>query len=705
MAKIRVYQLAKEMGLASKDVVAKLQELGVDVKTHMSSLTEEEVEIFTKFLKEKREKKPPEPQKPPERVPFTETKEKKIEAAPVAKRREEAKELSPFIYRPRTRPKRRKKRRRIEEVEERDAFPGWLDVEEGIVGLPEAITVKELAALLGEEMKEVQGLLLRKGVAVEEDLVIPFDLARVVVESLGFKVKKESEEIEEEEAEGELVSRPPVVTVMGHVDHGKTTLLDYIRKTHVVEREAGGITQHIGAYRVRVSQGEITFIDTPGHHAFTTMRARGAQVTDIVVLIVAADDGVMPQTIEAIDHAKAANVPIIVAINKIDKPNANPERVKQDLSKYGLVPEDWGGEAIFVEISAKHGINVDELLEMIILQAEMLELKANPARPPKGTVLESKLDNRRGPVATLLVKEGTLRLGDPLVAGLYWGKVRAMFDDQGTMVKEAGPSMPVEILGLTGVPLAGEPFMAMENERKAREISEERLEKKRGVKVDRPKISLEEMMKQLTEGGTKELRILLKADVQGSLEALKDLLNKLGTEEVKIKIMHAGVGGINESDVMLASASKAVVLGFNVRPDSQARQAAEKEKVEIRLHRVIYDFLEDIKRTVEGMLEPQYEEVILGRAEVRQVFQIPKVGKVAGSYVLEGRVIRNAKVRLIRDGIVVREGSIASLRRFKEDVKEVAGGYECGIGIQDYDDIKEKDIIEVFEVKEVPRKL
>ncbi len=756
-AKVRVYELARELGISSKEALDGFKKLGIELKTNLSTVTSDEAQRLRDALKPRaRAKKAPPPSKkeempakkrPPARrktraekkekeakkeaPPKREAPPKKEEAppegveagseAPVSKeetkekkepsrRREEARRdvSSPFIYRPRPRPKRKKRKKREEEfLEEQEVLPGRVDLDEGVAYLPEAISVKELAALLQEDVDQVVDVLLKKGVAADAKTVMPYDLAKVVAEEFGFEVRKEGEEAlevspEEEEA---LEPRAPVVTVMGHVDHGKTTLLDYIRRTNVAEREAGGITQHIGAYRVTLPEGEITFIDTPGHHAFTTMRARGAQVTDIVVLVVAADDGVMPQTVEAINHAKAAGVPIIVAINKIDKPNANPERVKQELAKYGLIPEEWGGDTIFVEISAKQGTNVDELLEMIILQAEMLELKANPNKPASGTVLESKLDNKRGPVATLLVKEGTLRQGDALVAGLHWGKVRAMFDHQGKQVKEAGPSVPVEVLGLQGVPMAGEPFMVVENEKKARQISEERQEKARDVQLERPKVSLEELMRQLAEGETREFRILLKADVQGSLEAIKDSLNKLSTEEVKVNVVHAGVGGITESDVMLASASRAVIIGFNVRPDSQARKAAEREGVEIRLYRVIYDLLDDVKKAMEGLLEPEYEEVVLGRAEVRQVFQVPKVGKVAGCYVLEGSISRNAKVRLIRDGVVVYEGGISSLKRFKDDVREVAAGYECGIGLTDFNDIKEGDIIEAYELKEVPRTL
>lgn len=737
--KIRVYQLARQLGITSKEALAKFRELGIELTSHWSSVTAEEAQSLVDALKPKpsvRKKAPPkrvkkkvevekkvaeEKGKPvgaekgeePSKVIEIEKEEEEPPKAKPEEKEPEAKATpfkdtsSPFIYRPRTRPKRRKKRRREEEyMEEQEMLPGRVDMEAGIAYLPEALSVGELAAVLQEDLDQVIEILWKKGVAAEESTVVPFDLASAVAQEFGFDVSKEGEEPGEEVEEEEgLEPRAPVVTVMGHVDHGKTTLLDYIRHTNVAEREAGGITQHIGAYRVSLPEGDITFIDTPGHHAFTTMRARGAQVTDLVILVVAADDGVMPQTVEAINHAKAAGVPIIVAINKIDKPNADPERVKRDLAQYGLIPEEWGGETIFVEISAKHGTNVDELLEMVLLQAEMLELKADPHKPARGTVLEAKLDPKRGAVATLLVREGTLHQGDALVVGLHWGKVRAMLDFQGKPVKEAGPSVPVEVLGLTGVPLAGEPFMVVESERKARALSEERQGRAREVQMSKPRVSLEELMRQLAEGETKEFRILLKADVQGSLEALKESLKKLSTNEVKVHVVHAGVGGINESDVMLASASKAVIIGFNVRPDAQARKAAEKERVEIRLYRVIYALLEDVEKAMAGMLEPEYQEVFLGRAEVRQVFQVPKVGKVAGCYVQDGKIVRGAKVRLIRDGVVVYEGGLASLKRFKEDVREVAAGYECGIGLQDFNDIKEGDIIEAYELEEIARKL
>ncbi len=713
-SKIRIYQLARELGISSKEALERLRGIGIERTNHWSSLTREEAQQLIDVVKGPTEEKVTvEIREAPGKGKGTveaETSGVVIEEPPVEtppKGSAPPKDTSsPFIYRPRTRPKRKKKRRREGEYsEEQEVLPGRVDMEKGMAYLPEALSVVELASLLQVDSKEVVDALWKIGVAAEKDTVVPFDLAAEVAQVFGFEVKKEGEGAEVMMEEEGLEPRAPVVTIMGHVDHGKTTLLDYIRKTNVAEREAGGITQHIGAYRVSLPESDITFIDTPGHHAFTTMRARGAQVTDIVILVVAADDGVMPQTVEAINHAKAAGVPIVVAINKIDKPNANPEMVKQELAKHGLIPEEWGGETIFVEISAKHGTNVQELLEMVILQAELLELKANPNRPAKGTVLEAKLDPRRGPVSTFLVRDGTLHLGDAVIAGLYWGKVRAMLDFTGRPVKKAGPSMPVEVLGLTGVPLAGEPFVVVENERRAKMISSERQSKAREVQMGKPRVSLEELMRQLAEGEAMEFRILLKADVQGSLEAVRESLRRLSTEEVKVCIVHAGVGGITESDVMLASASKAVIIGFNVRPDAQARKAAEKENIEIRLYQVIYALIEDVQKAMEGMLEPERREVSIGRAEVRQVFQVPRVGKVAGCYVREGKITRNAKVRLVRDGVVVYDGGLASLKRFKEDVREVAAGYECGVGLQDFGDIKEGDIIEAYELEEVARGL
>ena len=510
---------------------------------------------------------------------------------------------------------------------------------------------------------------------------------------------------EEEEKEEDLQPRPPVVCVMGHVDHGKTSILDAIRNTHVTTGEAGGITQHIGAYVVDVKGEKITFLDTPGHEAFTAMRLRGAQSTDIAILVVAADDGVMPQTIEAISHAKAAGIEVIVAINKIDKPSANVERVKQELTEYELIPEDWGGTTLFVPVSAHTGEGLDDLLDSILLQAEMCELKANPNRRARGLVIEAQLDKGKGPVATVLVQKGTLHVGDCLAIGSAFGKVRAMVDDKGRRVKEAGPSIPVEILGLNDVPEAGEVFISTNTEKEARSISETFIaQKKEKLLADtKSKLSLDGLFDQIQAGQIKELNLIVKADVQGSVEAVKQSLLKLSNDEVAIKIIHGGVGAINESDVTLASTSNAIIIGFNVRPDNMAKTVADTEKVDMRLYRVIYNAIEDIEAAMRGMLDPEFREKIIGHAEVRQTYKVSGVGTIIGGYVLDGKIERNSKVRLLRDNVVIHEGELASLKRFKDDVKEVAAGYECGMSLEKYNDIKEGDQLEVFVMEEVPR--
>ncbi len=581
------------------------------------------------------------------------------------------------------------------------------------VKLWEGLTVKDFAEALGQKPAEVIRKLMDMGTMLTLNQPIPPDAAPLVAESFGVKVEMTAERLAEtllqepEETEDARVPRPPVVTIMGHVDHGKTSLLDAIRQTRVTEGEAGGITQHIGAYVVHVHGKSITFLDTPGHEAFTAMRARGARVTDLVVLVVAADDGVMPQTIEAIDHARAAGVPLIVAINKIDKPDANPDRVKNSLAERGLVPEAWGGDTIYVEVSAKKKTGLDTLLEMILLQAEVLELRANPARLAKGTVIEAKLDRGRGPVATVLVQTGTLRAGDPFVVGTFSGRVRALFDDAGRSVKEAGPSIPAEVVGLLGVPMAGDEFVVTRDERIAREIAESRLEKQRtaGAAPAR-KVTLDDLFAQVTEGTVKDLGIIIRADVQGSAEAIADAVERLGTEAVKPHVLLKGVGGITENDVQLAAASNAIIIGFNVRPEAKAAALAEREGVDIRTYSIIYEVLNDIKAAMEGLLEPTLKERVLGRAEVRQVFMVTKVGAVAGCYVTDGTIVRaGASVRVVRDGVVVYEGRLASLRRFKDDVKEVQAGYECGITVENFNDVKPGDRFEVFTVDKVAAKL
>jgi len=590
--------------------------------------------------------------------------------------------------------------------------PSTLPPKERKIKVYETIQVGELAKLMGVKVGELLKKALMMGLPLTINQSIDADTAAILADEFGFKVEKAT--VEEElllqyvpPKEEELKPRPPVVTVMGHVDHGKTTLLDAIRKTDVASREAGGITQHIGAYKVTLEDGrQITFIDTPGHEAFTTMRARGAQVTDIVILVVAADDGVMEQTKEAIEHARAAGVPIVVAINKVDKPNANPERVKSQLAELGLVPEEWGGDTLMANISARNRIGIEELLELVLLQAEMLDLKAAYVRPARGRVIESRLDKGKGPVATVLIQEGTLREGDVFVSGQTFGRVRAMLDSLGQRVKEATPSTPVEILGFEELPQAGDDFIVVEDEEKARKIAEYRQRKAREAEAAKQtKISLEKLFEKLKEGELKELKIVLKADTQGTLEALDASLQKLSTDKVKVTIIRKGIGAITESDVMLASASEAIVIGFNVKPTSQAKEIAKQEGVDIRFYDVIYHLLEDIKKAMEGLLEPVYEEAITGVAEVRATFKVPKVGIVAGCYVKEGVISRNNKVRVIRDGVVVFTGGIASLKRFKEDVKEVQAGYECGLKIENFNDIKVGDIIEAFEVRKVEQML
>jgi translation initiation factor IF-2 len=564
--------------------------------------------------------------------------------------------------------------------------------------ISEGITVKDLADKVGVKVNDIIKRMMLKGRMYTVNQFLDFDTASAVAKEFGVLVQRvalEEEGLPAEAAGGALVPRSPVVTIMGHVDHGKTSLLDAIRKTSVTETEKGGITQHIGAYHVVHPKGSIVFLDTPGHEAFTAMRARGAKVTDIVVLVVAADDGVMPQTVEALDHAKAAGVPIIVAVNKIDKPGAKPEQVRTQLADRGLIPEDWGGETIYVDVSAKKGVGLEDLLEMILLQAEVLELKANPDKPCRGTIVESKLDRGRGPVATVLVQDGTLRVGDHFVTGVQSGKVRAIYNESGEALREAPPSTPVEVLGLSGVPAPGEPFQVVADERKARQIVAMREQKTR-VEVTRPRVTLQDFFSKVKDGEAKELLIVVKGDVQGSVEALTDALEKLSGEQVKVRVIHRGVGTINEGDILLAAASSAVVIGFNVRPEPKVAAIAAREQVDMRFYGIIYQVTEDIKKAMTGLLAPTFKEEVQGRAEVRRLFQVPKVGTVAGCGVLDGKITRSSEVRVIRDGIVVYTGKIGSLRRVKDDVREVTTGYECGIGIENFNDVKLGDVIEAF---------
>jgi len=545
------------------------------------------------------------------------------------------------------------------------------------------------------------------GVMATVNQTIDYDTAVLVAAEFDYEVERaafEEEEILKQKPDGpeKLQERPPVVTIMGHVDHGKTSLLDVIRKTHVTETEAGGITQHIGAYLVATDKGQIAFLDTPGHEAFTAMRARGAKVTDIVILVVAADDGVMPQTIEAINHAKAAHVPIIVAINKIDKANADPERVKRELAEKGLTPEDWGGDTIFIQVSAKQEQGIDELLEMISLQSEVLELKANPDKLAFGHVVEAKIDTGRGPVATVLVQDGTLRNGDAVVCGIHFGKIRALLDDKGVQVESAGPSIPVEILGLSGVPVAGDEMIALDDERSARQVSMHRMQRQRSKELAQTnRVSLENLFEQMRQGEVKDLNLIIKADVHGSIEALTEALTKLSNEEVKVNVVHSATGTVTESDIPLAAVSNAIIFGFNVRPTPKVQATAAEENVDMRFYSVIYDVIKDVKGAMVGLMESTYKEHILGSADVREIFQIPKVGTIAGCHVTNGKIERGQNIRVVRDGVVLYEGKNSSLRRFKDDAKEVQAGYECGIGIERFNDIKIGDVLECFYLEEI----
>jgi translation initiation factor IF-2 len=682
---MRVYKLAKELGISSKELMKKLEDLNITVSSHMSSIQNDEIELIKELLEEElggRKEK---------------IKNGKDNSSSKKKKKNEKGNSMD-----------KKDKKSSDSMEKETDMLNEIEVGEKIV-------VRDLAEKMSVNPNQVISKLITLGVMASLNQEIDFDTASIIAEEFGFSVRNLTEDknddendeidfLDFEDKEEDLLERPPVVTVMGHVDHGKTSLLDAIRETNVTAKEAGGITQHIGASTVEINNKKVVFLDTPGHEAFTAMRARGAQVTDIAVLVVAADDGVMPQTIEAINHAKAANVPIIVAVNKIDKPEANPDRVKQELTEHGLVPEEWGGDTICVPVSALKKKGIQELLEMILLVAEMQELKANPNRKAKGTIIEAELDKGKGSVATVIVEKGTLRIGDAVVAGIAHGKVRAMFDSKGKRIKEAGPSTPIAILGLSEVPDAGDHLYVVDDEKKAREIAEKRKEKLRMEQLKTTqKVSLDDLFSQIQQGEVKELNVIIKADVRGSIEAVKQALEKLSIDEVKVNTIHGGVGGITESDIMLAAASNAIVIGFNVRPTSTAMDLAKKEKVDVRTYRIIYDAIEDIKAAVNGMLEPEYKEVVLGRAEVRATFKVPNVGVVAGIYVTQGKITRNSSVRLLRDNVVIHEGSVASLKRFKDDVRELNTGYEGGLGIENYNDVKEGDVIEAYIMQEVKR--
>lgn len=661
----------------------KLKEFGIRANSHMSALSDGDtaviMEYYNNAAKKDTEKK--------EETTSTETVEQEVQSI------EQTEEQN---------------MKQMEQTEQAEQLQEDLEVK--YIG--ESITVKELAEVIGLNGTELVKALFKKGIMASINQSLDFATAVGIAEDYDIILEKEPEKDIMEEAfaqepddEKDLQERPPVVVVMGHVDHGKTSLLDSIRHSSVTKNEAGGITQHIGAYTVSIDGKPITFLDTPGHEAFTAMRMRGAQITDVAVLVVAADDGVMPQTIEAINHAKAAGVEIIVAINKIDKPSANPDRVKQELVEYGLLSEDWGGETICVPVSAANKEGIDTLLEMIILASEMKELKANPDKRARGAIVEAQLDKGRGPVATVLVQDGTLHVGDPIVAGCAYGKIRAMTDDKGRRVKKAGPSTPVEILGLSEVPTAGDSFYVAENDKQARHVAETIVAKNRVnmIKDTPQKVSLDDLFTQIQAGNVKDLNIVVKADVQGSVEAVRQSLERLSNEEVRIRIIHGGVGTITETDVMLASASNAIIIGFNVRPELAAKTFADEEKVDVRLYRVIYNAIEDITAAMKGMLDPVFEEKVLGHAEVRQLFKASGVGTIAGSYILDGKFVRNCSVRVMRDGIVVYDGDLESLKRFKDDVKEVAAGYECGLVFKKFNDIKEGDKVEAYTMVEVPR--
>ncbi|WP_291584278.1 translation initiation factor IF-2 [Clostridium sp. UBA6640] len=685
MAKVRIYELAKELEVLSKELITVLfEEFGIEAKNHMSMIDEEDAELIKELFAD-------------QKANTNETVEhyENVENENVNKLNKKK--------------NRNKMRNRDEEDLDSESTP------DEVIEMEKTIIVKDLAEKLKKSPVEVIKQLIFLGVMANMNQEIDFNIAEQVVEKFGsMAVLKEEEagklaeeeDIEDNfEEENDTEKRPPVVTVMGHVDHGKTSLLDAIKKSKVTATEAGGITQHIGAYTVDVNDEKITFLDTPGHEAFTAMRARGAQITDVVILVVAADDGIMPQTAEAINHCKAANVPMIVAINKMDKPSANPDKVKQELTEHGLIAEDWGGDTVCVPVSAHTREGIDTLLEMVVITSEMLELTANKERRAKGTVIEAKLDKGRGPVASLLVQNGTLNVGDSIIVGTTYGRIRAMIDDKGNKIKSAGPSIPVEILGLSEVPAAGDRFNVVKDEKTARNMADKRKEKIRQENFTASnKVSMENLYSQIQEGKVKELSVIVKADVQGSVEAIRQSLEKLSTDNVKVRVIHGGVGAITETDVTLASASNAIIIGFNVRPDGNAIAAGEKESVEIKTYRIIYDAIEDIKSAMVGMLDPEYKEVIQGRVEVRAVYKISNVGTIAGCYVLNGKITRHSSVRILREGIVIFESTLASLKRFKDDVKEAAAGFECGLSIEKFNDIKEGDILEAYTMEEIKPK-
>ncbi|WMM26580.1 translation initiation factor IF-2 [Tissierella sp. MB52-C2] len=697
MKKVRVYELARELGISSKDLIEKIIDLEIPVGNHMSTLENEEADIIKSLLVGE-----------------------EVQNSPAEQEEIEDEDID-TEYIKSNKSKNNKKQKNNKHNEKNNSIEKENTIiskerNEVVIEIGNDIIVKDLADKIGVSSSQVISKLIGLGVMVNQNQSIDSDIAIIVAEEFGVQltiqdtVEESIESLEEkysldyEDDPKDLKTRAPIVTVMGHVDHGKTSLLDAIKETSVTKSEAGGITQHIGAYAVNINNKKICFLDTPGHEAFTSMRARGAQVTDIAILVVAADDGVMPQTIEAINHAKAANVPIIVAINKMDKPTANVDRIKQELVENALVPEDWGGETITVPVSAKNREGIEDILEMILLVAEMQELKANPNRNAVGTIVEAQLDKGKGPLATVLVQKGTLQVGDMVVSGSSFGRVRAMLDDKGKRVKKAGPSTPVVVLGLSEVPNAGELLYAVDDEKTARTIGEKNKENTRAEQMrSDQKISLDDLFERIKLGEIKDLNIIIKGDVRGSIEALKQSLEKLSTEEVKTNIIHGGVGGITESDIMLASASNAIVVGFNVRPNLNAIEVAKREKVDIRTYRVIYEAIEDIQSAIKGMHAPKIVEEVIGRTEVRATFRLPNGNTIAGIYVLDGKVTRNSKIRLLRDDIVIFEGNVSSLKRFKDDVREVLSGYEGGLGLENYNDIKDGDLLESYILKEVQK--
>ncbi|WP_239719576.1 MULTISPECIES: translation initiation factor IF-2 [unclassified Mammaliicoccus] len=699
MSKKRIYEYAKEINLKSKDIIDELKKNNIEVSNHMQALEENDIKILDKAFKKQE----------------TAKKEQPTTHANTSKTNNKPNNNKPNNNQQKNNKNKKQNNKKQNNQQQQQQQPKEVVQESpSLITYEEGITVGELADKINKDASEIIKKLFLLGVVANINQGLDTETVELICADYEIEAELEIHVDEtdlenyfetEDESDESLIERPAVVTIMGHVDHGKTTLLDSIRHTRVTAREAGGITQHIGAYQIENNNKKITFLDTPGHAAFTTMRARGAQVTDITVLVVAADDGVMPQTIEAINHAKAAEVPIIVAVNKVDKPTANPDRVMQELGEYGLYPEDWGGDTIFVQLSAIQGDGIDDLLEMIGLVSEVEELKAKTDRAAVGTVIEAELDKSRGPAASLLVQNGTLEVGDSLVVGNTYGRVRAMVSDLGKRIKTAGPSTPVEITGLHDVPQAGDRFVVFKNEKEARQIGERRQQENiLKQRQDSKSVSLDNLFEQMKQGEMKDLNIIIKGDVQGSVEALAASLMKIDVEGVNVRIIHTAVGAINASDVTLAAASNGIIIGFNVRPDAGAKRAAEEENVDMRLHRIIYKVIEEIESAMKGLLDPEYEEQVIGQAEVRQTFKVSKVGTIAGSYVTEGKITRDSSVRIIRDGIVIFEGELDTLKRFKDDAKEVATGYECGITIEKFNDIKEGDIFEAFKMVEIERK-